>query len=166
MVFTGTYEHSIDAKNRLAIPAEIRAQLWDARPERVVRDAPVSVYVTLGEKQSLCLYTEQSFEQRASELDRSELDPEEVLEYERLWYSLSRKVEIDAQGRVRMPDHLLEMAGLGKDVVLIGAKDRVEIRDRQSWHAHVKESLARRPNMLMNPRRAMKPPKANEEPRQ
>jgi len=157
LVFTGTYEHSIDAKNRLAIPAEIRSQLWDARPASVPREVPVTVYVSLGEKgDHLCIYTEQAFERRADELDRSELDPEQVLEFERVWYSLSRKVEIDAQGRIRMPEQLLAMSGLGKDVVLIGAKDRLEIRDRQTWLAYLKETLQSRPQMLMNPRRVMR----------
>lgn len=135
----------------------MRTQLWDAQPDRVARDAPLFVYLTLGEGQSLCLYTQHAFEQRAADLDRSELDPEQVLEYERIWYGLSRRVEIDAQGRIRLPENLLEMAGLGKDVVLIGAKDRVEIRDRSVWQAHVKDILTKRPQMLMNPRQAMKP---------
>lgn len=151
MVFTGTYEHSIDAKNRLAIPSDVRALLQS----RVDRDQSTHLYVTLGEGQALCLYTEEGFEQRAEELDHSELDPDQLLTYERLMFSLARRVELDKQGRVRLPDNLLTKAGLGSDVVLLGVKDHLEVRDRVAWQEHVQQMLELQPQILMNPRRAM-----------
>ncbi len=162
MVFTGTYEHAIDAKQRLAIPSEVRARL------PIADDTPgnggFSWYVTLGEGQTLCLYTEQSFEQRAEELDQSELEPGELLSYERLMFSLARRVEMDKQGRVRLPENLLKKAELGSDVVLIGVKDHMEIRDRAAWQAYVEQVLASEPGVLMNPRRAMRAGRANNRP--
>lgn len=155
MVFTGTYEHSIDAKHRLAIPAEIRSQLQRAAAARSPR-SPTCVYVTLGEDQALCLYSEEDFEKRAADLDRSELDPQQLLAYERLMYSLARRVELDKQGRIRLPENLLALAQLGANVVLIGVKDHLEIRDRDAWLRHVQQTLAQHPNFLMNPRRAMR----------
>ncbi len=152
LVFTGTYEHAIDAKHRLAVPAEVRAMLADeARP-----DGAIHLFVTLGEDQALCLYTEAGFARRADELDRSELAAEQLLAYERLMFSLARRVEMDKQGRVRLPDNLLKMTGLEGDVVLIGVKDHLEIRDRRKWQAYVNQTLAARPDMLMNPRRLMR----------
>lgn len=151
MVFTGTYEHSIDAKNRLAIPSDVRALLQS----RIDRDQSTYLYVTLGEGQALCLYTEEGFEQRAEELDHSELDPDQLLTYERLMFSLARRVELDKQGRVRLPDNLLTKAGLGSDVVLLGVKDHLEVRDRVVWQEHVQQMLELQPQILMNPRRAM-----------
>ncbi len=151
LVFTGTYEHSIDAKNRLAIPSEVRALLQKDQ------DGPESIhlFVTLGEGQALCLYTEKGFEHRASDLDHSELEPDQLLTYERLMFSLARRVEIDKQGRVRLPENLLKMASLNLDVVLIGVKDHLEVRDRQAWQTHVQQMLKLQPQILMNPRRAM-----------
>jgi MraZ protein len=151
LVFTGTYEHSIDAKNRLAIPSDVRALLQS----RIDRDQSTYLYVTLGEGQALCLYTEEGFEQRAEELDHSELDPDQLLTYERLMFSLARRVELDKQGRVRLPDNLLTKAGLGSDVVLLGVKDHLEVRDRVVWQEHVQQMLELQPQILMNPRRAM-----------
>ncbi len=153
LVFTGEYEHTIDAKNRLAIPSEIRALV---QRERGDSDEPVRMYVTLGEGQCLCLYTEKGFEKRAEELDHSELDPDELLAYERLMFSLSRQVELDKQGRVRLPDNLLDRAKLGSEVVLLGVKDHLEIRNREAWREHLEMILSTRPGILMNPRRAMK----------
>ncbi len=160
MVFTGTYEHSIDAKHRLAIPARLRSLLQrDAMAAAgAALDAPILLYVVLAKGNVLCLYPEREFERRAAELDHSERHPDEVLEYEELRFSLAEPVELDAAGRVRLPDHLLKMAGLGSDVVLLGVKDHLQIRDRQTWLAYRDAKLRDRPDMLMNPRQAMRRP--------
>jgi len=151
LVFTGTYEHSIDAKNRLAIPSEVRSLLC----EKPGQSGSIFLYVTLGEGQALCLYTEERFEQRATELDHSELDSDQLLGYERLMFSLSKRIEMDKQGRVRLPENLLKMAKLDPDVVLIGVKDHLEIRCREAWYTHVQQMLELQPQIMMNPRRAM-----------
>jgi MraZ protein len=150
LLFVGTYEHAIDAKQRLAIPAEIRERL---DPER---DGS-GLYASIAEGPTLCLYTERGFEKRAEQLDASPLPPEDVLAYERIFYSLARPVEIDKQGRVRLPESLLKMAGLDRDVVLIGVKDHLEIHDRDKWHDYMARTLEGRPELLMNPRRVMGP---------
>ena len=152
MVFTGTYEHSIDSKNRLAIPSEFRAQLQGGQPG----GSTVALYVTLGEGQALCLYTTDGFEKRAAELDQSELDADQLLRYERLMFSLARRVDMDKQGRVRLPEHLLARARLSNEVVLLGVKDHIEVRDRVIWASYVDEILDSQPQILMNPRRAMR----------
>ena len=154
MVFTGTYEHTIDSKNRLAIPSDIRQQVQ--RQMGASAGDAIHLYVTLGEDQALSLYTEDGFEHRAKELDDSQLDAEELLAYERILFSLARRVELDKQGRVRLPEALLKQAELGTEVVLLGVKDHLEIRNRQQWHEHVQQILSQKPGMLMNPRRAMR----------
>ena len=154
MVFTGTYEHAIDNKNRLAIPADIRGQIQ--RAIGATEGDAIYLYVTLGDDRALSLYTEDGFEQRARELDDSQLDAGDLLAYERLLFSLARRVELDRQGRVRLPDNLLKQAGLGSEVVLLGVKDHLEVRDRQSWNEYVQQVLRSQPQMLMNPRRAMR----------
>lgn len=154
MVFTGTYEHAIDAKNRLAIPAEIRNQIQ--RATGAGHSDPINLFVTLTGGDCLALYTEAAFEQRAAELDQSQLDAHELLSYERLLFSLARRVEIDKQGRVRLPENLLKRTGLHANVVLLGVKDHLEIRDRQAWQNHVEQMLANHPDVLMNPRQAMR----------
>lgn len=154
LVFTGTYDHTIDTKNRLAIPAEVRSQI--KRSAKASKGDAVFLYVTLTSDGALSLYTEKGYEQRADELDASEMDAEELLEYERVLYSLSKLVEIDKQGRVTLPSDLLTRSGLGSEVVLIGVKDHIEVRDRQAWNEHLQRLLAERPNILMNPRLAMR----------
>ncbi|MBI1335939.1 MAG: hypothetical protein GC164_03145 [Phycisphaera sp.] len=156
MAFTGTYEHTIDAKNRLAIPADMRAHIQATRKRR--SDKPICMYVLPTEGNCLSLYTDEDFELRSEQLDHSDLDSEELLEYERVLYSLAVRVELDSQGRVRLPDHLLKMAGLSSEVVLLGVKDHLEVRDRETWRAYITNLLTARPGLLMNPRKAMKKP--------
>jgi MraZ protein len=148
LLFVGTYEHTIDAKQRLAIPADVRQQL-EAAGQR-------ALYCVLIEGPTLALYTESGFAKRADELDHSERPADEVLLYERMFYSNAARIELDAQGRVRIPERLLATASLDREVVLIGVKDHLELHDRQTWNQHTKDLLAQRPDLLMNPRKAMK----------
>jgi len=152
VVFTGTYEHTIDGKNRLAIPSNIRSRVLRGAAE----GEPVVWYVTLGQGENLCLYTQDGFEQRAAELDHSERDADEVLEYEQVLFTLAQDVEMDKAGRVRLPESLLARVGLDKDVVLLGVKDHLEIHDREQWNQYIDGVLERKPELLRNPRQLMK----------
>lgn len=148
MLFVGWHELSIDAKQRLAIPAEIRGQLNPQTDGEVL-------FAVIQEGPTLSLYTEAGFAKRAEQLDASPRPPQEVLEYEQMFYSLASRVEIDKQGRVRLPERLLRIAKLDREVVMIGVKDHLQIHDRAAWEAKVADNLANRPELLMNPRRVM-----------
>ena len=160
MLFTGIYEHVIDTKKRLAIPSEIRDQI---HPDR---DGS-AFYITIGEGPTLCIYTERNFEKRAEELDYSELDAQTVLEYEQMLFPLARRVELDKQGRIRLPEQLLKIVDPGKEIVITGMKDHMEIHPRKTWQQHMKNKLENRPELLRNPRRVMRaeknsPPTTND----
>ncbi len=149
LLFTGTYEHSIDSKNRLAIPAPIRASIQ--RSVGVGEGDPLFLYVTLGEHQSLWVYTKPEFEQLAAELKRSRRNVREVVDYELIFFSLAQEVELDRQGRIRLPEHLLRRTGMPSEVVLLGASDHLVIRDRQAWQRQLDQALESEPACL-NPR--------------
>src|SRR5690606_23780622 len=105
---------------------------------------------------ALCLYTEADFERLAEALDASERDPDEILPYENVYFSLAHRVAMDTAGRIRLPENLLKMTSLGTEVVLLGVKDHLELRDRTAWREHVQRVLKDRPQLLMNPRRALR----------
>ena len=155
MVFTGTYEHSIDAKNRLAIPAEMRVLVQEKPSKGKVE--PVSLYVTPAEDRALFIYTVAGFEQRSAELINSDADADQLLVYERVFFSQARRIEMDSAGRIRLPENLLRRAQMGSQVVLLGVNDHIEVRDRQTWYEYVDEVLRQQPQLLMNPRRAVRP---------
>ena len=150
MLFVGTYEHSVDAKNRLAIPSDVREMLDGAKKG----DA---LYAVILEGPTLCLYTQEDFEKRSIQLDESQRPAEEVLLYEQMFYSLAQRLEIDKQGRVRLPERLINLAKVGRDVVIIGVKDHLQVHDRERWQKQMDKMLDERPDLLMNPRLVMRP---------
>lgn len=154
MIFTGHYEHDIDAKGRLAIPAKLRGELQ--RASQTVEGEALSVYVTLGENGSLCIYTRGGFEKLAAELEHSALPAEELLAYEEMLFALARNCELDSQGRIQLPADLVARAALPTEVVVVGAKDHLKIHPRAAWKARVEQLLSTKPALLMNPRRAIK----------
>jgi MraZ protein len=152
LAFTGTYEHSIDAKNRLAIPADIRNLI--AQQAACDKDGkePICLYVTPGTGKTLYLYPEKVFNQRAEELINSDLDPDELLDFEQVFFGWANRVTLDKQGRVRLPEHLLAKAELGTEVALVGVHDHLEIHDRTTWQQR-SEQIFERFRQAMNPRR-------------
>ncbi|MDP6152788.1 MAG: hypothetical protein QF785_05365 [Phycisphaeraceae bacterium] len=150
VVFTGTYERTVDGKHRLGIPSDLRALLAGSAQD----DARPVLYVTLGEGQALYLYTESGYEQRAQELLNTQAD-DQLLDFERLFFSTSSRVEMDKQGRVLLPELLLKWAKIGTDVVLLGANDHMELRDRDTWYTYLEQRLSEQHNQLVNPRRVL-----------
>src|ERR671939_1540904 len=122
------YEHTIDDKNRLTLPAKFRQAFADG------------VVVTRG--MDGCLYAYPRDEWRDSvEARLRELDPlsREGRLMHRYFYSGAAEAELDKQGRVMVPATLGEYAGLGKEVVVAGIHDHLEIWDRAAWRAHLDE---------------------------
>jgi len=141
VLFTGHYEHTIDAKHRLAIPADIRGR-WSTASDGAAFFAVPWVGGIIR------LYTETDFHQRAGAAPLTLTPDEDEAELQATLFGLSRRLELDAAGRVRIPEDLLELTGLGADVVLVGAGDRLEIRDRAAWSASKAERLAKLPELM------------------
>lgn len=131
MLLTGTFSRSIDEKQRLAIPKRLRDAL--GCPEGG------NLYVAPGTNGSLSVYTEESFAQLADRLTQVSLARREVRDFARLFYGSAQRVELDRQGRVRLPGELIEQAALGKEVVLVGVRDHVELWASQRWEAYLHE---------------------------
>ena len=141
MLFTGQYEHSIDAKQRLAIPAEIRSQ-W--RPE-IHGGAWFAVPWT---GRIIRLYPELDFINRAKTGFLSLTPDEDEAELQATLFGFSVRIEMDSAGRVRLPEEMLKLTNLGPEIVLIGAGDRMEIRDRASWRDSKSSRLAQLPELI------------------
>lgn len=141
MLFTGQYEHSIDAKGRLAVPADIR-QRWDA-----TRDG-AAWYAVPWVGGMIRLYTESSFVTRAEGLGGSLTPDEDEAELQATLFGLARRIEPDSAGRIRLPDQMVSMTGLPAEVVLVGAGDRLEVRDRSEWEASTADRLNQLPELM------------------
>ena len=62
--------------------------------------------------------------------------------FSRLFYSQAQRIELDRQGRLRIPPELVELATLEKDVVLVGVRDHLELWNKQSWQAYMEKQRA------------------------
>ena len=112
MLLTGTFTRSIDEKLRVAIPKRLRESLECARGG--------CLFVAPGTDRSLAIYTEEAFEHVADRLSRASPTGQEVRAFTRLFYGRAQRVELDGQGRIRIPVELAELAELSKDAVLLG----------------------------------------------
>ena len=123
-VFIGQYERTIDAKNRLQLPAQLRASL---DPEH---DGS-GLYITLGEHRgTLSIFTARAFEALTSRMETEFMPGAESRRFELQFYALVSYVEIDKQGRILLPDRLRKKARLGEQVFLVGQKYRIDIWNR------------------------------------
>lgn len=119
-MFRGRYVHTIDSKNRISLPAAFRQELA-RRSER----API---VTTGH-QSLDLYAYEDWEAFESKIvGIAAVDPE-AQAYARVMVSGATECPIDKQGRILVPPHLQEYAGLDREVTLAGVGPKIELWD-------------------------------------
>lgn len=139
--FTGQYEHSIDAKNRLAIPATIRSR-WDP-----TRDG-AAWYAVPWVGGLIRLYTETDFNTRAGAMPQTLTPDEDEAEVQATLFGMAHRTELDSAGRIRLPEEMLAITGLPREVVLVGAGDRLEIRSRSEWEQSKKDRLAQLPELM------------------
>jgi MraZ protein len=124
----GEYEHTIDDKNRLTLPARFRQAFDDG------------VVLARGIERCLSAYPRDQWAATV-ESRLQELDPlsREGRVMQRFFFSGAAEAELDKQGRVMIPSSLAEHAGLGKEVVVAGIRDHLEIWDRTTWREHLHE---------------------------
>jgi MraZ protein len=115
----------LDEKQRLAVPKKLRDQFGKKELKEL--------YVAPGTDRSLALYSADSFDELAGRFAQVSPNRVDVRNYMRLFYARAENVPLDGQGRIRIPERLVEMAGLTKDVVLVGVQDHAEIWDKQLW---------------------------------
>jgi len=142
--FTGQAEASIDAKQRLALPAKFRSR-WD--PER---DGNTWFCLPWPQDAVLRLYTQRQFESmRVGGSAPDELTPtQDLADLESTIYGSTEQLDMDANNRIRLPAWHLELVAMPKDVVVIGAGNRLEIRSRDAWMAQRAQRFADLRNLV------------------
>ncbi|MFZ5828473.1 MAG: division/cell wall cluster transcriptional repressor MraZ [Planctomycetota bacterium] len=133
MLLTGTFARSLDEKLRVPVPKQLREPLCEA-------NSPL--YLTPGTDQSLALYTEETLTRLAERLAQASPNRQDVRAYQRLFYAQAQRVEIDGQGRLRVPPELAAVAAMEKEVVLLGVHDHVEIWAADRWQEYQAASQA------------------------
>lgn len=126
-IFTGQYDRTIDAKNRIQLPSQLRAAI---DPER---DGP-GLYVLLGESRgTLSIFTERGFEELAARIETEFMPGPESRRFELQFYGATNYVDMDKQGRFVLPERLRKKAHLADSVYLVGQKYRVDVWNRDDF---------------------------------
>ncbi|MCC6124329.1 MAG: division/cell wall cluster transcriptional repressor MraZ [Pirellulales bacterium] len=129
MLLTGSFSRALDEKLRLAIPKRLRDALQC--------HAGGILYVAPGTDRSLAIYSAASFSQLAEKLAQASPVREDVRAFLRLFYAQAQQVELDSQGRVRLPSELAVLAGLEKEVVLLGVQEHLEVWAAERWKMYL-----------------------------
>ena len=119
--FFGRYEHSLDPKGRIILPVKFRAHF-----ER-------GGFLTQFHDRCLALWTPDEFERQMEGMEQAQAEGREERNVARLWASGTQEVDVDKQGRIAIPPHLREFAGLENEVLVNGAIDRVELWRPEEW---------------------------------
>jgi MraZ protein len=128
-LLTGTYVRSLDDKQRIAVPKRVRDAMGG---EEITK-----LYLAPGTDGSLAIYTEEAFFHMANHFENGPPTGHDVRAFSRVFYAQTESVEVDRQGRIRIPPELVQLADLTKEVVLLGVRDHLELWDRQRWEAYL-----------------------------
>jgi MraZ protein len=142
LIFRGTFEHALDSKHRLTVPAKFRAALADG----VVLAA--SHEVSPGSPRSVSIWTADGYEE-FTEQTLSGLNPSEpkARELKRFFFNSSFDAELDSANRLMIPPTLMRYAKLGKDLVVTGSGECIEVWDRGAYDGYREDILTRIPDI-------------------
>ena len=128
-VLIGGYDFTLDAKSRVAIPVRLRHAFVDG------------IFVTRGYERCISGYAPAEWEQFVAEQIQS--TPGMSIKgrmLRRRTLASAHLLDLDAQGRIKLPASLLEYASIVRDVTIIGVEDRIEFWDRNRWAQYLKQS--------------------------
>ena len=117
---TGEYQHNLDAKGRLFIPARLRDELGDV------------FYVTLSMDRCLSAYNAQSWQDFSDKVNAMPYVKQRKM---RPLFAYAAKCELDTQGRILLPQNLRDYANLRKAVTVVGCNNHAEFWDSEAWSA-------------------------------
>ena len=125
----GEYEHSLDAKGRLIMPAKLRQDIGE------------KFVVTKGLDGCLFAFSTQEWENFEQKLKSLPLSNKNSREFTRFFLSGATECEIDKQGRFLIPNNLRKSANLIKDIIIIGVGTRIEIWNKEEWETYNTDNI-------------------------
>lgn len=125
-MFIGEYNHNLDQKGRMAIPAKFRNQLKKG------------AVVTKGLDNCLFLYPKEKWQEMAQKFADLPISQSKARAFARHMLAGATEVEFDNQGRITIPEYLRKFTGLKKKAIVAGLYDRLEIWDEEKWNSYKK----------------------------
>lgn len=123
-MFIGEFQHNLDTKGRIIVPAKMRDELGS------------KMIVTAGLDKNLLIYTTAQFENIASKLMELPNTNAKARQYKAHTLGKASECELDNQGRILIPASLVQAAGLSKACVIVGMYDHVEVWDKANWDTY------------------------------
>lgn len=124
----GEFKHNVDAKGRLIMPAKFREELGE------------TFIITRGLDGCLFGYPLSQWELLQEKLKQLPLAKKDVRAFTRFFYSAAMEAELDKQGRINIPQTLLDYAKIEKECRIVGVSDRIEIWSNEKWEAFADEA--------------------------
>jgi MraZ protein len=128
--FVGRYEHSLDVKGRIILPAKFRAAFDRGG------------YLSANLEGCLALWTLGEFERQMQAMREGSAASPEARNRARVWAANAHEVEIDRQGRMAIPPRLRQFATLEGEVLVNGAIDRIELWNPTTWESQIEPAAA------------------------
>ena len=136
-MFFGESSHTLDEKGRVFVPKRFQEELSRSA------DGALVAFLSRGQDKCLYFFSESGFQRALAELNTSVFSGEDVRGARRVFFANTSRVELDASGRILIPEKLRAATGLDKDVVILGVGDRAEIWPKKDWTpyeaAHLKK---------------------------
>ncbi|HLQ73966.1 MAG TPA: division/cell wall cluster transcriptional repressor MraZ [Bacillota bacterium] len=127
-MFMGEFQHNIDTKGRIIVPAKFREQLGD------------SFVITRGLDTCLFAYPMEEWKALELKLKKLPLTKKDARAFTRFFFSGAVECDIDKQGRINIPQPLRKYASLLKECVVIGVSDRIEFWASDVWEDYFTSS--------------------------
>lgn len=115
---TGEYQHSLDSKGRIFIPAKLRDELGEV------------FYITISMDRCLCVYSGENWKALSDKVSSMSYIKQRKM---RPLFAHAAKCELDSQGRALIPQNLRDFAGLAKNVTVVGCNNHAELWDTEAW---------------------------------
>ena len=129
-MFLGEYSHTVDNKNRLAVPVKFRAELKQG------------AVITRGLDNCLFLFAKSDWDKLVEKISALPLSQANARSFSRMMLTGAMESGLDKLGRILLPDYLKKFAGLNKKVIIGGVLNRIEIWDEVKWMAYKQNSEA------------------------
>ena len=123
-MFIGEYQHALDNKNRIIVPSKFRETLGS------------KFVITKGLDGCLYIYTIDEWSALEEKLKKLPLTSKDARAFVRFFFSGANEVEFDKQGRVLIPQNLIEYANIKKEIISIGVMSRIEIWSKENWEEY------------------------------
>ncbi|MCR5184915.1 MAG: division/cell wall cluster transcriptional repressor MraZ [Bacilli bacterium] len=125
-MFFGSFFHSLDDKGRLVIPRKMREELG------------TKAYVMKGYDGALSIYKNEAFEQVMAQSATLPFEKKDARAYLRVQLATVSELDVDKSGRVQIPTQLLNQYHIGKDVIVLGVFDHIEVWDKEKYEEYIK----------------------------